>query len=706
MAFKSVDNDNSREKAAISLVGQKQSDDEVADTARVAVAESPPQPDQNQAAAADNDNGTETATKLDASLHSHCVTTIPHGDQQHEQKLCNGKCGLAKTKEEYTVSQWKEAMTKPRFCLVCSGPMPTLTSLTKKGTKRPAEEAAETPDQNQSAATANGTETATKIDAFLRSRCVGAQFGRVPLPDRPQYPERKQCNGICGLSKTKDEYSQNQWTRALSKGRFCHMCSQLLPPPPSKKKQKIYEASSFKFGEVEINDDDDIIARKPAAVASRKKIVDHELPPDLPRNKNGETPVGRIRSCMCRNPSVCRELLWRWARLREPKYVNYLNLPHSIKPDTPVGKHITAYREAVLRHLGYSSDEAQVTRTVKFTSKKGGKERTSMVKGERISIVHFHPDVIPYIIQGTDIGGNKLNKWRIPINLGKKLGLSDEDKCPAPGTRDEPTFFAVPTYSLEEATADVQKAEMQYKLNFKEHQALNEKMLSEMATDPLKYVLEIHDLKRQNVDLMEMNEELKERLKKEGSTQSAREKKTLRMQKALEKVARRLDKWESTKKIGRAPNCNANDIYKEATGKDLSEEGFFGVEPSGNQKYSTGSGGKRWSDPRMDQAVEARWEDPTLTSEEALRIGGYEFPPLDEKGVLQKDIMDSDNVCITQRKNNLLRRLRMKKKQMARKSGGEPEVEEEVDEMEEEAEENEMTEDADDLDMATVEDLV
>ena len=37
-------------------------------------------------------------------------------------------------------------------------------------------------------------------------------------------------------------------------------------------------------------------------------------------------------------------------------------------------------------------------------------------------------------------------------------------------------------------------------------------------------------------------------------------------------------------------------------------------------------GGKRHSDAQMDRAVEAKWHDPALTAEEALRMGGYLFP--------------------------------------------------------------------------------
>ncbi|KAL3808162.1 hypothetical protein ACHAXA_010648 [Cyclostephanos tholiformis] len=71
----------------------------------------------------------------------------------------------------------------------------------------------------------------------------------------------------------------------------------------------------------------------------------------------------------------------------------------------------------------------------------------------------------------------------------------------------------------------------------------------------------------------------------------------------------------------------------------------------------------------MDRAVEARWRDPSLSAEEALRIGGYVFPPSSSINADGKrgsssalgGVVDSDNVSISQRKNNLLRRLRLRR---------------------------------------------
>jgi len=73
----------------------------------------------------------------------------------------------------------------------------------------------------------------------------------------------------------------------------------------------------------------------------------------------------------------------------------------------------------------------------------------------------------------------------------------------------------------------------------------------------------------------------------------------------------------------------------------------------------------------MDRAAEAKWRDPSLSAEEALRIGGYVFPPSlagadGKKGAAaRKEVVDSDNVSIAQRKNNLLRRLRLRRNSLA-----------------------------------------
>eukprot|EP00551_Chaetoceros_affinis_P000963 CAMPEP_0203651760 /NCGR_PEP_ID=MMETSP0088-20131115/28310_1 /ASSEMBLY_ACC=CAM_ASM_001087 /TAXON_ID=426623 /ORGANISM="Chaetoceros affinis, Strain CCMP159" /LENGTH=489 /DNA_ID=CAMNT_0050511031 /DNA_START=74 /DNA_END=1543 /DNA_ORIENTATION=- len=71
----------------------------------------------------------------------------------------------------------------------------------------------------------------------------------------------------------------------------------------------------------------------------------------------------------------------------------------------------------------------------------------------------------------------------------------------------------------------------------------------------------------------------------------------------------------------------------------------------------------RRGDPRMHKAVAARLEKPDLSLFQALVIGGFKFPDTKEKtkknGRPQGPIYDSDNILLSQRKNQLSRRLRL-----------------------------------------------
>jgi hypothetical protein len=64
----------------------------------------------------------------------------------------------------------------------------------------------------------------------------------------------------------------------------------------------------------------------------------------------------------------------------------------------------------------------------------------------------------------------------------------------------------------------------------------------------------------------------------------------------------------------------------------------------------------------MDAAVEAKINNPDLSLVDALKQGGFVFPNVEGASTPQYNIVDSDNVKITQRKNQLLRRLRSVKK--------------------------------------------
>mmetsp|Transcript_27612 Transcript_27612/g.57985 ORF Transcript_27612/g.57985 Transcript_27612/m.57985 type:complete len:350 (-) Transcript_27612:822-1871(-) len=79
-------------------------------------------------------------------------------------------------------------------------------------------------------------------------------------------------------------------------------------------------------------------------------------------------------------------------------------------------------------------------------------------------------------------------------------------------------------------------------------------------------------------------------------------------------------------------------------------------------KFAKKSGRGRSGDPRMNRAVRAKLQNPQLPLVTALVEGGFVFPSLDEPGVKVSAALDSDGVSVYQRRNQLLRRLRVEKK--------------------------------------------
>ena len=322
---------------------------------------------------------------------------------------------------------------------------------------------------------------------------------------------------------------------------------------------------------------------------------DRFLPARIKHCKDGMTPHGRIGCCMCSRPEVCRQLTYRWARLREANYVHCVRVPSSASRSTPIGRHVNAYRDAILRCL-YGGGTIERTVTKHFgvtvtTDKFGAKEQVSMV--------HFHPDLIPHLLREKDSRKRKLDKFQVPHALGEKIGLREEDRAPEP-TRDEdglPSFFALPTYSLDAATADVAKAETAYEEKARRWLEENSGTVKQMKADPTKHLLEIYDQKEQIASLQKENRDLKERMKSKSSQQFATEDKCERLLKALEKMARRLDTWETSATVSQAPIQSAKDLYREATGQDLGEEGFYGIKSMGAEdRNSKGRRKKSWSE--------------------------------------------------------------------------------------------------------------
>lgn len=88
---------------------------------------------------------------------------------------------------------------------------------------------------------------------------------------------------------------------------------------------------------------------------------------------------------------------------------------------------------------------------------------------------------------------------------------------------------------------------------------------------------------------------------------------------------------------------------------------------SGASKSSTAAVVKakrpgRKGDDRMHRAVTLKIEQPDMSLVAALQSGGFTFDGLNENGKPHHEVFDQDHVSLMQRKNQLLRRIRMEKK--------------------------------------------
>ena len=80
----------------------------------------------------------------------------------------------------------------------------------------------------------------------------------------------------------------------------------------------------------------------------------------------------------------------------------------------------------------------------------------------------------------------------------------------------------------------------------------------------------------------------------------------------------------------------------------------------------------RKSDPRMSRAVEIRLAEPDIPLQDALTRGGFQFRPRENfvGDGKDKDQIDNDGIALSQRKNNLCRRLRVEKEKRKEKESG------------------------------------
>lgn len=375
--------------------------------------------------------------------------------------------------------------------------------------------------------------------------------------------------------------------------------------------------------------------------------------PKVKKNKNGETEgFGRIQSCLCPNPAVCRGLVWRWIALGEEKYSHFQVLPSP--------KLCQPYRLSLLRSLGYDVADKTITRMSHVGKQEASVDKKKIFSGA-LSLIHYHPEVIEKVIDAKNNVCAKLRKdggIRIPLHLGEKIGLKDEDKCPTPDSEGNETYFAWPNYSMEQAAADVEKAEEEYKQNASKFISENETLCKDISINPSKYAMKMRDLEKRCATLFKANIELKEQARHSTALKNKAQRQNTKLLRGVEKLARRADKLELSHNVG-ALHRGARDIYKEVTGKDLSEDGFFRVEPTG-LSWSKGRSSMDWVDPRIDIAFTARWNNPSMSMEEALKIGGFHYPDNEEP---DKKKVDAEGVTLHKRKRMLYACLKGKRDQ-------------------------------------------
>jgi hypothetical protein len=102
-------------------------------------------------------------------------------------------------------------------------------------------------------------------------------------------------------------------------------------------------------------------------------------------------------------------------------------------------------------------------------------------------------------------------------------------------------------------------------------------------------------------------------------------------------------------------------LLKQTNPSGTAYDAMTAARPEPHSQHNPRTGRK--GDPRMHRAVAARLNDPNLSLFDALTAGGFTYPT-DEDA----NYMDSEQVTLGQRKNQLSRRLRLARKQTTRHS--------------------------------------
>jgi hypothetical protein len=109
-----------------------------------------------------------------------------------------------------------------------------------------------------------------------------------------------------------------------------------------------------------------------------------------------------------------------------------LPAPTRLQNKTTNAKHAIGFCENVCQHLYGTGNSKQLTKGIS--------------KEDWIALHHFHPDIRPYICcHQKDTEGTQ--KWRVPLDVGKRCGLTDRDMCG--------TFYIAPTQRISQSHDEV-----------------------------------------------------------------------------------------------------------------------------------------------------------------------------------------------------------------------------------------------------------
>ena len=269
-----------------------------------------------------------TEGKIQAFLKSRCLdaasssNNTTYASKVETRKLCYGPCQTLKPKSEYTATQWKNGDTndffrdtnKSRLCIVCSGII-----------KPP-------PQAKQPAKTSSGgSGRKRKKQRVSNEVAQAASLGKIEESDAKKPPPLVAARPLPSKPPPSDVAPAVTAAMQSTSVAVASFVGQPPPPPlpgqppivigkslsypshpPSATEQSAKEALGSKQHNASIQAAIAVAANVAAAAKKRKArdadSVDDGLPPDLVRTKNGDTPFGRIRSCMCSTPAVCREL--------------------------------------------------------------------------------------------------------------------------------------------------------------------------------------------------------------------------------------------------------------------------------------------------------------------------------------------------------------------------------------------------------------